>query len=156
METTYIAVFYSGINDEIRRLREEQWRLSYYFVLEGMGAIYLFADDKIERYLNIYVLLLAAALQLGCAAVYLLHLHTNHRYIGRARAVRRRLERFFGLHDMKLPSGEEIVPGEWKGTALSRWFEYDTVVAPLMLFVLSVEGGSLYVVVSRLVELTRC
>jgi hypothetical protein len=156
MDSTYLAAFYDGINNEIRRLRDEQWRLSYYFVVEGMGVIYLFSDSKMERFLNIYVLLLAVALQVGCVVVYLLHLHTNHRYIGRARVVRRRLEHFFGLHDLKLPSGEQVVPLEWKSLTLSKWFEYDTVVAPLMLFVLSVQGGSLYVIVSRILVLTKC
>jgi hypothetical protein len=156
MDSTYIAAFYDGVDREIRRLREEQWKLSYYFVVEGMGVIYLFSDSRIEKFVNIYVLLLAVALQTGCVVMYLLHLHTNHRYIGRARAVRRRLEHFFGLHDLKLPSGEQIMPNEWRTLTLSKWFEYDTVVAPLMLFVLSVEGGSLYVVVSRIVMLVKC
>lgn len=156
MDSTYLAAFYDDINNEIRRLRDEQWRLSYYFVVEGMGVIYLFSDSKMERFLNIYVLLLAVALQVGCVVVYWLHLHTNHRYIGRARVVRRRLESFFGLHDLKLPSGEQVVPLEWKSLTLSKWFEYDTVVAPLMLFVFSVQGGSLYVIVSRILVLTKC
>jgi hypothetical protein len=156
MDSTYLAAFYDGVNSEIRRLRDEQWKLSYYFVVEGMGVIYLFSDSRIERFLNIYVLLLAVALQVGCVVVYMLHLHTNHRYIGRARAVRRKLEHLFGLHDLRLPSGEPIMPNEWRSLSLSRWFEYDTVVAPLMLFVLSVEGGSLYVVVSRILVLMKC
>lgn len=156
MESPYVAAFYDGVNREITRLREEQWKLSYYFVVEGMGVIYLFSDNRIEAFLNIYVLLLGVALQAGCAAVYLLHLHTNHRYIGRARALRRRLEHFFGLYDLKTPSGEQIMPSEWRPLTVSKWFEYDTVVAPLMLFVLSVQGGSLYVVASRVLALVKC
>lgn len=156
MEVAYIAAFYKDISDEIRRLREEQWRLSYYFIVEGMGVIYLFADNRSEKFLNIYVLSLALILQLGCAAMYLYHLHVNHNYIGRARVVRRKLEHFFGMHDLKLPSGEQVMPTEWRGLTLNKWFEYDTVVIPLSLFVLSVQGASVYVVIRRVVETVRC
>src|SRR5690242_7529648 len=115
-EVEYVAAFYTEVANEIRRLREEQWRLSYYFVAEGMGVIYLFADGKVSAYLNLTVLLVAFALQIGCIVIYLVHLHGNHVYIGTARSARRKLEVFFGLHSLSLSDGESVMPAQWKGS----------------------------------------
>lgn len=155
MESAYVAAFYKDISDEIRRLREEQWKLSYYFIAEGMGVFYLFADGKVSKYVNFYTLTFVLGLQIGCVLMYLYHLHKNHSYIGRARGVRRRLESYFGLHKLKTTEGTSIVPKEWKGS-VSKWFEYDTVVAPLGLFVLSVQLGTLYVTITNRLALIRC
>ncbi len=149
METEYLTAFYKETTDEIRRLREEQWKLSYYFVVEGMGVIYLFADGKVSQYINRWILLVLVCLQIGCIAIYLFHLHKNHTYIGRARNLRRKLEEHFGLHELRTPGGISVMPSEWKGP-VSRWFEYNTVVAPLLLFVMIVQCASIYVVVVAL------
>jgi hypothetical protein len=155
MESSYLTAFYKDVSDEIRRLREEQWKLSYYFIAEGMGVFYLFADGKVSKYVNYYTLLFVLVLQFGCVFMYLYHLHRNHTYIGRARNVRRRLEVLFGVTELKTPDGAFILPAEWKGS-VSKWFEYDTVVAPLGLFVFSVQAGTLYVIITGLLALNRC
>jgi hypothetical protein len=155
MEVGYLAAFYKEITDEIRRLREEQWKLSYYFIAEGMGIIYLFSDGKISKYINLYTLLFVLVLQGGCVVMYFYHLHKNHTYIGRARNVRRRLEKLFGLQELKLLDGEAVLPEAWKDS-VSKWFEYDTVVMPLGLFVISVQGASIYIVVVGLSAFVLC
>jgi hypothetical protein len=89
-----LAAFYQEVTNEIRRLREEQWKLSYYFVAEGLAVILLLAEGKVEKFLSIWIMIPLIVLQIGCFVVYTHHLHANHSYIGNARYLRRKLVRF--------------------------------------------------------------
>jgi hypothetical protein len=141
-----LAAFYSGTVLEIQRLRDERWRFSYYFIAEGTGVILLFADGKLDKYINYYMLLTLLFVQALCVAFYLVHMYINHRYLDTARNVRRRLERFFGLHELRLDDGQAVMPEQWKPLRVSPYFELDSVVLPLALFVIGVQVTSIYIV----------
>jgi len=155
VDPPYLAAFYKDITDEIRRLREEQWRLSYYFVIEGMGVIYLFTDSRMANFVNVLTLLAAAFVQIGCFIMYVYHLNRNHFFISRAREVRHKVESVFGLHELTTLSGDSVLPSEWKG-AVSKRFEFKSVVVPLGTFVVCVQLSSLYVIWVGLAPLLKC
>jgi hypothetical protein len=113
-QAAYLVAFYEEVTAEIRRLREEQWKLSYYFIAEGVGVIYLLSDGKVDRFINICLLVIIAVVQVLCIIFYQYHLHVNHRYLSDARNVRRKLEHYFGLHQLNFPGDEPIMPQAWK------------------------------------------
>jgi len=41
-----LAAFYNEVTQEIRRLRQDWWRFSYYFIAEATGVILLSGDGK--------------------------------------------------------------------------------------------------------------
>jgi hypothetical protein len=67
-----LAVFYNEVTQEIRRLRDERWRLSYYFIAESTGVIMLFANGKLNRFINWLVLITALVVQIFLRSVFCL------------------------------------------------------------------------------------
>jgi hypothetical protein len=141
-----LAAFYNEVTQEIRRLREERWRFSYYFIAEATGVILLAGDGKLDRFINLPVLIFLFFIQLACIIFYLYHMYLSHGYLTDARNTRRRLERFFGLHGLT-SEGDSIVPAGWKLPNVHMGFEVRSVVLPLALFVVGVQAGSIYAVV---------
>jgi hypothetical protein len=50
-----LAAFYNEVTQEIRRLRQDWWRFSYYFIAEATGVILLAGDGKLDRFINLSV-----------------------------------------------------------------------------------------------------
>jgi hypothetical protein len=142
-----LAAFYNEVTQEIRRLRQDWWRFSYYFIAEATGVILLAGDGKLDRFINLSVLIFLFLIQLACIIFYLYHMYLSHRYITDARNSRRKLERLFGVHGLVSEEGESIVPAAWKLPNVHRHFEARSVVLPLALFVVGVQAGSIYVLI---------
>jgi hypothetical protein len=140
-----LAAFYNGIAQEIMRLWDERWRLSYYFVAEGSAVILLFLDGKTDRFLNKSILILLFLIQVLCVCFYFWHMWRNHNYLADARSVRQRAETFFRLNELKLPDGQSIMPDKWLNKVNPN-FEFNSVGLPLALFVAAVQFASMYLI----------
>jgi hypothetical protein len=73
----------------------------------------------------------------------------NHEYLTDARNTRGRLERYFGLYELKI-AGEHIVPEQWRPHKVPRHCEFGYIVMPLVIFVGGALFASIYVVASVL------
>lgn len=132
-----IETFYESVCGEIGRLRDEQWRLAYYFISLSLGILFIFMSPE----KNIIIIsnkafgIAAILVQISAILLFTYHMLQTHRYLTMHRAMRRSLEGLLGYQDTKDLNGDCIMPAEWHGNAVDRFFEFNSIIAPLLLFV---------------------
>jgi len=123
--------------------------ISYYFIAEATGAILAIADGRLDKFVNSFVLVIVLLVQISCIGFLVWYMYVNHEYLSIARNTRRRLERYFGLHDLKVVD-EAIVPEAWRPHAIYKYFEVHSILLPLGIFVVSIQLASIYVALKML------
>ena len=87
-----IEVFYNHINDEIKELRNERWKISIYFTSVPIGILALVKEkEMLGDYFDMFTCGGALLLVLSiCFYVWLMY--RNHIFLNNARNTRRGLE----------------------------------------------------------------
>ena len=131
---------------EIARLRDSEWKITYYFVSLNAASIVLFLTQSFSALLTtpIRILFTAAAVMTLLFAIY--HLQKTHGYLTEQRNIRRRIEEL--LHLFEAPAGQPdaVLPAKWKGVTVPHSFQRAELVIPLMATVVVAHILTLYVV----------
>ena len=146
MSSAETGLFYQAVCAEINRLRDEQWRLSYYFISLSLGVNYFFlstGSDPVYVHNNT-IRCLSIAVQTVAAALYIYHILSTHRYLTIHRHMRRKIEGILGLQDLRDTDGETVLPIGWQGNVVDKFFEFNTIIVPLMMFVLLLQMLSIW------------
>ena len=83
-------------------------------------------------------------MQFAAAVLFLYHIRQTHRYLTTHRTMRRKLEGLMGIQGLKDTEGETILPVGWQGNAVDKFFEFNTIILPLSLFVLLLQMLSIW------------
>ena len=144
--TSSIETFYQTVCGEINRLRDEQWRLSFYFISVSLGLIYVYISTGSAREFvdNNTIRCICAGVQIVAAVLYLYHILQTHSYLTAHRLMRRKLEGLMGIQDLTDTGGETVLPIGWQGNAVDKFFEFNTIVVPLTMFVLLLQVLSIW------------
>lgn len=146
MSETETGLLYQAVCAEINRLRDEQWRISYYFISVSLGMIYFFSSTSTDKELidNCAIRVICVFVQFAAVIMFIHHILTTHRYLTMHRVMRRKIEGRLGVQNLTDTDGETILPIGWQGNAVDKFFEFNTVIVPLSMFVLLLQGLSIW------------
>jgi hypothetical protein len=144
-EAKYLAL-HTSLSKEITRLRNDQWVMSGYFISEAVGVIYLFRSETLKGIIIPHFTKLTTLIQFAAIIMFVYHIFRLHRFLFVHRSIRRRLERKLGFHHLTGSDGEYIMPDAWRSNAVDRWFEFNSIILPLAVFVILVQTLSILVV----------
>jgi hypothetical protein len=129
---------------EITRLRDYEWRITYYFVSLSGGIMALVVSGGVDRIISYPLRWAFTVIQIAAASLGLLYIRVTHGYLTEQRNIRRRIEETLGLYDAGKFGPESPLPAEWKGQRITTAFQRLGLVVPLMLTVLLAQGLSIY------------
>ena len=127
-----LRALYHETWEEISRLRDYEWKVTYYFVTLSGALIVFFLTDNARPLLGPHlrcVLTFVILLSLGLGIFYL---EVTHRYLTQQRNIRRDLEDVLGLYEPLL-ARPPVLPAQWKGVRITSWFQRLGLVVPLMI-----------------------
>ena len=115
---------------EIGRLRDYEWKITYYFVTLSGALIVFFLTEGARPLLLRHVRCLFTLAILLSLSLGIFYLEVTHQYLTRQRNIRRDLEDVLGLYD-PLPTRPSILPAQWKGVRITSQFQRLGLVIPL-------------------------
>jgi len=141
-------ILYQHVSGEIAHLRDERWRLAYYYISLSAAVILLFANPEVSQAFVDHPLVrgIAIIVQICAIGIFLWQIIQTHIYLTHHRAMRRRLEQILGYHALTDASGTHVLPQDWRRTSVDRHFEIDIIILPLILFVLLLQMLSIWLV----------
>ena len=142
-----IEVYYQATCAEIARLREDQWRLAYYFISVAIGFIYIFLTPggNADIVNNRAIRVICVIVQIAAIFLFVYHMLRTHQYLTIHREIRRKMEGILGYQDIKDPRGNYIMPDGWRRTKVDRFFEFNTIIVPLIAFVALLQLFSIWI-----------
>ena len=139
-----LLTLYRETWSEIARLRNSEWKIAYYFVSLSAGLIALIHTGDVKCLLNTHLRWVLTVVQALSGVLAIFYLEKAHQYLTRQRNIRRRIEEVLGLYDDGSHAMGAILPAEWKGVQITRWYQRLGLLVPLALMVIYVQGFTIY------------
>src|SRR2546426_3204945 len=108
---------------EVARLRDAEWKITYYFVTLNAALTVLFLTEPFHPLLTCEVRTAFATGVLFLLILALYQLIITHRYLTQQRNIRREIEEILGLYEPPSGRSTPVLPREWKGTRISHSFQ---------------------------------
>lgn len=139
-----LSALYQATYAEISRLRDQEWRITYYFILLSLGAAGFLLSSAVRPHIvfAIRVLLTGVAVLGQILGSYLLY--RTHRWLTEQRNIRRRLERVMGFYDELSYDSQPLLP--YGGQSVSLHFQLYDLVIPLATGMLMANAMVVYIV----------
>ena len=129
---------------ETSRLRDYEWKITYYFVTLSAALTILFLTDRAVPLLSGCIRWVFSGILLLSLGLGIFYLEVTHYYLTQQRNIRRILEEVLGLYD-PLQNGQSVLPREWKGVRITSSFQRLGLVVPLTITIVVSHLICLYV-----------
>ena len=150
-----LLALYDETWEEIRRLREFEWKIAATFVTLSGGFVILICSDSFKPLLthNLRCVLIVVQILAIIFGVYCL-LRT-HNYLTEQRDIRGRIEDVLNFHEKGIFTSEALLPEKWKGKKVKFRFQAFGLLIPLILTVVFVQALAIYITWVASAEPTR-
>lgn len=140
-----LLALYDETWEEIRRLREFEWKIAVTFVSLSGGFVILICSDTFTPLLTCRLRWILTAVQLSAVVFGIYFLCRTHRYLTEQRNIRRSIERVLGFHEERLFTAEPLLPAIWKNQPVTFGFQALGLLVPLILIVVFVQALAIYI-----------
>jgi hypothetical protein len=141
--------------EEIRRLREFEWKIAVTFVTLAGGFVVLICSDSFKPLLTHNLRCVLIVVQSLAIIFGIYCLLRTHYYLTEQRNIRRRVEDVLNLHEEGVFTSDALLPVKWKGKKVRFGFQAFGLLIPLMLTVFFVQTLAIYITWVASIEPTR-
>ncbi len=139
-----LLTLYDQTWEEIRRLREFEWKIAVTFITLSGGFVALICSDSFKPLLTYNLRWILTAAQIFAIIFGIYCLLRTHYYLAQQRDIRRKIEDVLNFHEPAVFMTEALLPGGWKSRQVRFSFQLELLI-PLMLIVFLVQALAIYV-----------
>jgi hypothetical protein len=140
-----LLALYDEAWEEIRRLREFEWKIAVTFVSLSGGFVVLICSDSFKPLLTHQLRWILTIVQV-CAIVFGIYsLWRTHEYLTVQRNIRRTIESVLNFHEDGVFSQDPLLPSLWKDKPVTFGFQALGLLVPLVLIVVFVQALAIYI-----------
>jgi hypothetical protein len=140
-----LLALYDEAWEEIRRLREFEWKIAVTFVSLSGGFVVLICSDSFKPLLTYQLRWILTIVQ-ACAICFGAYsLWKTHEYLTVQRNIRRTIEHVLNFHEDGVFTQDALLPLPWKDQPVTFGFQALGLLVPLVLIVVSVQALAIYI-----------
>jgi hypothetical protein len=140
-----LLALYDETWEEIRRLREFEWKIAVTFVSLSGGFVVLICSDSFRPLLTFQLRWILTAVQIGAIIFGIYSLWKTHKYLTEQRNIRRTIEHVLKFHEDGVFTKDSLLPAAWKNKSVTFRFQTFGLLVPLALIVLFVQALAIYI-----------
>lgn len=140
-----LLALYDEAWEEIRRLREFEWKIAVTFVSLSGGFVILICSDSFKPLLTHQLRWILTIVQV-CAIIFGVYsLWRTHEYLTVQRNIRRTIEHVLNFHEDGVFTHDPLLPLPWKDEPVTFGFQALGLLVPLVLIVVFVQALAIYI-----------
>lgn len=139
-----LLCLYKETWEEIRRLREFEWKIAATFVTLAAGFVVLICSESAKPFLTQKVCGILIGGQILAVGFGIYCLCKTHYFLMQQRNIRRTIEDILNFHEQNVFTNGAVLPQQWKGKRVTFSFQMGLLI-PLIAVVIFVQALAIYI-----------